>query len=53
VAVYFRGARLATGSSHSIQQAEMNAATNALSHKSRKFVSLLLSSSSSTDRDVK
>ena len=30
VAVYFRGERLATGTGHSIQQAEMSAATNAL-----------------------
>ncbi|XP_064648980.1 uncharacterized protein LOC135501106 [Lineus longissimus] len=40
VAVYFRGTRLATGSSHSIQQAEMNAATNALSNKSHLFPQL-------------
>nr|SZF06515.1 Ribonuclease 3 [Psoroptes ovis] len=30
VAVYFRDSRLATGKGHSIQEAEMNAATNAL-----------------------
>ncbi|UYV73706.1 DROSHA, partial [Cordylochernes scorpioides] len=31
VAVYFRGERLASGSGHSIQQAEMAAASRALS----------------------
>lgn len=30
VAVYFRDRRLAVGKGHSIQEAEMNAATNAL-----------------------
>ena len=39
VAVYFRGKRLATGTGHSIQMAEMHAATNALSDKSSKFTS--------------
>ncbi|ESN94288.1 hypothetical protein HELRODRAFT_68646, partial [Helobdella robusta] len=34
VAVYFRGERLATGVGHSIQQGEMEAATNALKDKS-------------------
>jgi len=33
VAVYFRGERLATGIGHSIQQAEMNTAANALKEK--------------------
>jgi len=33
VAVYFRGERLATGIGHSIQQAEMNTAANALREK--------------------
>jgi len=33
VAVYFRGERLATGIGHSIQQAEMNTAKNALRDK--------------------
>ena len=36
VAVYFRGERLATGTGHSIQQAEMNAATNALKDRGGK-----------------
>jgi ribonuclease-3 len=30
VAVYFKGERLATGTGHSIQQAEMSAACNSL-----------------------
>lgn len=34
VAVYFRGERLATGTGHSIQQAEMSAANNALEIRS-------------------
>ena len=38
VAVYFRDDRLATGKGHSIQEAEMNAATNAL-RLSKGFVS--------------
>jgi len=33
VAVYFKGERLATGVGHSIQQAEMSAATNAIHEK--------------------
>ena len=33
VAVYFRGERLSTGVGHSIQQAEMDAACNALKDK--------------------
>lgn len=37
VAVYFRGERLATGTGHSIQQAEMSAATNALKKRSELF----------------
>ncbi|KAK3088622.1 hypothetical protein FSP39_021413 [Pinctada imbricata] len=37
VAVYFRGERLATGVGHSIQQAEMSAATNALNERSELF----------------
>lgn len=37
VAVYFRGERLATGIGHSIQQAEMAAATNALNQRSELF----------------
>ncbi|XP_076455458.1 ribonuclease 3-like [Babylonia areolata] len=37
VAVYFRGERLATGTGHSIQQAEMSAATNALKIRSELF----------------
>ena len=36
VAVYFRGERLATGMGHSIQHAEMTAATNALNERSGK-----------------
>ena len=35
VAVYFRDRRLATGKGHSIQEAEMNAATNALTNASK------------------
>ena len=38
MAVYFRGDRLATGVGHSIQQGEMNAATNALKEKSGNFL---------------
>lgn len=41
VAVYFRGERLATGTGHSIQQAEMSAATNALKLRSELFPILL------------
>ncbi|KAJ6222600.1 hypothetical protein RDWZM_001145 [Blomia tropicalis] len=37
VAVYFRDERLATGNGHSIQEAEMNAATNALTNSSKKL----------------
>ncbi|XP_022323160.2 ribonuclease 3-like isoform X3 [Crassostrea virginica] len=37
VAVYFRHERLATGVGHSIQQAEMSAATNALMERSELF----------------
>ena len=37
VAVYFKGERLATGTGHSIQQAEMNAAYNSLKERSGKF----------------
>lgn len=37
VAVYFRDERLATGIGHSIQQAEMAAATNALNERSELF----------------
>ncbi|XP_062584248.1 ribonuclease 3-like isoform X1 [Saccostrea cucullata] len=37
VAVYFRHERLATGIGHSIQQAEMSAATNALMERSELF----------------
>ncbi|XP_041368618.1 ribonuclease 3-like isoform X2 [Gigantopelta aegis] len=37
VAVYFRGERLATGTGHSKQQAEMSAATNALSDRGELF----------------
>ena len=36
VAVYFRQKRLATGEGHSIQQAEMAAATNALNERAGK-----------------
>jgi len=39
VAVYFRGERLATGIGHSIQQAEMNTAANALKEKAGKHCS--------------
>lgn len=35
VAAYFRGDRLASGEGHSIQQAEMNAAKEALDHQSQ------------------
>ena len=38
VAVYFRGERLAKGSGHTIQQAEMNAAKEALKHSRGKFL---------------
>lgn len=38
VAVYFRHERLATGVGHSIQQAEMSAATNALMERSGKVI---------------
>ena len=41
VAVYFRRKRLATGTGHSIQMAEMAAATNALQDKSSRFPFLL------------
>ena len=42
VAVYFRGERLASGVGHSIQQAEMAAATNALNDKAgRVYYSVL------------
>lgn len=34
VAVYFKGERLATGTGHSIQQAEMSAACNSLEERS-------------------
>lgn len=34
VAVYFKGERLATGTGHSIQQAEMAAAHNSLKERS-------------------
>ncbi|XP_005107264.1 ribonuclease 3 [Aplysia californica] len=37
VAVYFRGSRLSTGTGHSIQQAEMAAATNALKKRAELF----------------
>ena len=37
VAVYFKGERLATGVGHSIQQGEMEAATNALKQNSGLF----------------
>ncbi|ESP05057.1 hypothetical protein LOTGIDRAFT_230088 [Lottia gigantea] len=37
VAVYFRGERLATGEGHSIQQAEMSAATNAMNIRQELF----------------
>ncbi|XP_067662742.1 ribonuclease 3-like [Haliotis asinina] len=37
VAVYFRGERLATGMGHSIQRAEMKAATNALQNRAELF----------------
>jgi len=37
VAVYFRDKRLATGKGHSIQEAEMNAATNALNSSKELF----------------
>ncbi|XP_064616843.1 ribonuclease 3-like [Liolophura sinensis] len=37
VAVYFRGERLATGTGHSIQQAEMSAAMNALNDRRELF----------------
>ena len=39
VAVYFRGERLATGIGHSIQQAEMNTAANALTQKAGRSLS--------------
>lgn len=38
VAVYFRGERLATGIGHSIQQAEMNTAANALREKAGSYL---------------
>lgn len=41
VAVYFRGERLATGIGHSIQQAEMSTAANALRQKADMFPHLL------------
>ena len=37
VAVYFRGSRLAKASGHSIQQAEMNAAKEALENSQGKL----------------
>ncbi len=37
VAVYFRGERLASGTGHSIQMAEMAAATTALQEKAGKI----------------
>lgn len=40
VAVYFRDERLATGNGHSIQEAEMNAATNALTNSSKSTFSI-------------
>ena len=42
VAVYFRGERLATGIGHSIQQAEMNTAANALRQKAGNSLPLVL-----------
>jgi len=42
VAVYFRGERLATGIGHSIQQAEMNTAANALREKAGNYLPQLL-----------
>lgn len=45
VAVYFRHERLATGIGHSIQQAEMAAATNALMERSgnvQNFCTLII-----------
>jgi len=44
VAVYFRGERLATGIGHSIQQAEMNTAANALTQKAGHSLPLVLHS---------
>jgi len=44
VAVYFRGERLATGIGHSIQQAEMNTAANALREKAGSYLFTLMSS---------
>ncbi|KAK2161647.1 hypothetical protein LSH36_112g01031 [Paralvinella palmiformis] len=41
VAVYFRGKRMAVGEGHSIQQAEMDAASNALQNKQNLFPHLL------------
>ena len=43
VAVYFRGERLDKGVGRTIQQAEMNAAANALEHKSGMSLTYLLS----------
>ena len=43
VAVYFRGSRLATGSGHSIQQAEMDAAEMALKKRAELFPILQVS----------
>lgn len=40
VAVYFRGRRLAVGNGHSIQEAEMSAATNALAKSKNLFPQL-------------
>ena len=42
VAVYFRGERLATGIGHSIQQAEMNTAANALREKAGRYLLVLV-----------